>query len=101
MHLARAPDVLAYFTDGNPDGDFLHVANADAEAQLSLFPREVQAARGAAVGRQLDEAVISAGHNQGRQLDVRWLYAHMIEEYARHNGHAALVQERIDGAAGD
>jgi hypothetical protein len=34
-------------------------------------------------------------------LDLRWVYLHMIEEYARHNGHADLLRERIDGATGD
>jgi hypothetical protein len=34
-------------------------------------------------------------------IDVRWVYTHMIEEYARHNGHADLLRERTDGAIGD
>ena len=34
-------------------------------------------------------------------MSVRWVYLHMIEEYARHNGHADLLRERIVGAAGD
>jgi hypothetical protein len=34
-------------------------------------------------------------------FSVRWIYVHMIEEYARHNGHADLLRERIDGAKGD
>jgi len=33
-------------------------------------------------------------------MSVRWVYLHMIEEYARHNGHADLPRERIDGATG-
>jgi Protein of unknown function (DUF664) len=36
-----------------------------------------------------------------RGLDLRWIYLHMIEEYARHNGHADLLRERIDGVTGD
>ncbi len=39
--------------------------------------------------------------HDGRELDLRWVYLHMIEEYARHNGHADLLRERIDGATGD
>jgi hypothetical protein len=31
----------------------------------------------------------------------RWIYLHMIEEYARHNGHADLIRECIDGVTGD
>jgi len=34
-------------------------------------------------------------------LDVRWIYLHMIEEYARYNGHADLIRKQIDGQAGD
>lgn len=34
------------------------------------------------------------------EVSLRWVLAHMIEEYARHNGHADLLRERIDGAVG-
>jgi Protein of unknown function (DUF664) len=34
-------------------------------------------------------------------MSVRWVFLHMIEEYARHNGHADLIRERIDGRTGD
>ena len=35
-----------------------------------------------------------------RRICGRWVYVHMIEEYARHNGHADLLRERIDGVTG-
>jgi len=31
---------------------------------------------------------------------LRWIYVHMIEEYARHNGHADLIRELVDGRVG-
>jgi hypothetical protein len=34
-------------------------------------------------------------------VSLRWLYGHMIEEYARHNGHADLIRQAIDGATGE
>jgi Protein of unknown function (DUF664) len=34
-------------------------------------------------------------------ISLRWVLIHMIEEYARHNGHADLLRERIDGKAGE
>jgi hypothetical protein len=34
-------------------------------------------------------------------MSLRWVLNHMIEEYARHNGHADLLRERIDGAVGE
>jgi hypothetical protein len=39
--------------------------------------------------------------DNGRVYSLRWITVHMIEEYARHNGHADLLRERIDGATGD
>jgi len=41
------------------------------------------------------------GHHPERTRDIRWNYLHMIEEYARHNGRADLMRERIDGVTGD
>ncbi|MDX3261787.1 DinB family protein [Streptomyces sp. MI02-2A] len=41
------------------------------------------------------------GHDSWRgTVSLRWVLIHMIEEYARHNGHADLLRERIDGAIG-
>ncbi len=37
----------------------------------------------------------------GELMSVRWLLVHMIEEYARHNGHADLLREAIDGVTGE
>ena len=34
-------------------------------------------------------------------VNLRWILVHMIEEYARHNGHADFLRETIDGATGD
>ena len=81
--------------------DFEGLADADAAADLDLFAREVQAARAATAGHDLDEVVASHGHRKDVRMNVRWVYLHMIEEYARHNGHADLLRERIDGATGD
>ena len=41
----------------------------------------------------------TTGHQRsGREVSMRWIVNHMIEEYSRHNGHADLIRERIDGA---
>ncbi len=37
----------------------------------------------------------------GEHMSHRWILVHMIEEYARHNGHADLLRERIDGVTGE
>jgi Protein of unknown function (DUF664) len=50
---------------------------------------------------QYEYAVPGPFDNRGKaDMSVRWVYLHMIEEYARHNGHADLLRERIDGATG-
>jgi hypothetical protein len=45
--------------------------------------------------------VPSRGHHPERERDIRWIFVHMIEEYARHDGHADLLRETIDGTTGD
>jgi uncharacterized damage-inducible protein DinB len=37
----------------------------------------------------------------GRAPNLRWILVHMIEEYARHNGHADLLRESVDGSTGE
>jgi uncharacterized damage-inducible protein DinB len=81
--------------------DFDDLDDADARANLDAYVAEIDAARAAVAGKGLDETVPSRGHHPERRRDVRWLYLHMIEEYARHNGHADLLRERIDGSVGD
>jgi uncharacterized damage-inducible protein DinB len=81
--------------------DFNDIADADAEANLNAYLQEIEAARAAMAGKDLDLVVPSRGDHPERSRDVRWIYLHMIEEYARHNGHADLLREAIDGATGD
>ncbi len=87
-----------YSSEADPDGEFDHVGTADAEQDFAAYLREIDLARQAAAGRDLDETFFDSRHNA--QMSVRWVYVHMIEEYARHNGHADLLRERIDGATG-
>lgn len=89
------------FTPDEPDVAFRGADSADAEADLDLFRREVAAARDALSGKHLGETVHGHGNDSGQVRDIRWIYVHMIEEYARHNGHADLIRERIDGVTGE
>jgi uncharacterized damage-inducible protein DinB len=87
-----------YCSEASPDGDFDEVDTANAEADLATFAAEVALARKAAAGRPLEETFL---HPRRRtEMSLRWVYVHMIEEYARHNGHADLIRERIDGVTG-
>ena len=65
-------------------------------ADLAAWQAECDASRRAALGRSLDDT----GPRDGKPCSLRWIYHHMIEEYARHNGHADLIREMVDGAVG-
>jgi uncharacterized damage-inducible protein DinB len=87
-----------YWTDASPDGDFDDLDTADAQADFATLAAEIEAARKATEGRSLDDTFRGP---RGIEVNLRWVYVHMIEEYARHNGHADLIRERIDGETGD
>ena len=103
MTAAAEPVTHRYCTDENEDGDFDDVDGADAAADLQTYRDELVACRSAVSGKQLDEVVAHPYHrgDSSRSRDLRWIYVHMIEEYARHNGHADLIRECIDGVTGD
>ena len=88
-----------YSTDEDPDACFGAVDPSRADADLAAYRASVDRARRAVELRDLDE--ISPEPDDGRPVSLRWIYLHMIEEYARHNGHADLLRERIDGATGE
>ena len=44
---------------------------------------------------------ITGTTSRGETVDLRWIMIHMIEEYARHNGHADLIREMVDGTVGE
>jgi len=88
-----------YYSDENRDGDFDDVAAADVAEAFGYWRDECAYARErVASAPSLD--VIGTGRS-GERYSLRWIMVHMIEEYARHNGHADLLRERIDGTVGD
>ncbi|MFJ4788259.1 DinB family protein [Streptomyces sp. NPDC088794] len=99
--LANEDTGAIYSTDEDPDGDF-HVSEADTWAEaLATWEAEIEAARRNAARFGLDDLTEGKHRRTGEQFNLRWLHTHMIEEYARHNGHADLLRERLDGATGD
>ncbi len=89
------------FDPDQTGADFLDTVGADAASDIAVYRREVEAARAATADKPLDLVVPSRGDHPERTHDLRWIYLHMIEEYARHNGHADLLREAIDGVTGD
>ena len=98
--LGGQPDLpMLYCDDEHPDGDFDLTEAAGAEADFAAFLAECELADAEAGGRSLDQTFASP--RGGTPIDLRWVYLHMIEEYARHNGHADILREQIDGVTGD
>ena len=88
-----------YYSDENPDGDFDDVADAVVADAFGYWRDECAHARErVAAAPSLD---VTGTGRQGEGYSLRWIMVHMIEEYARHNGHADLLRERIDGTTGD
>jgi hypothetical protein len=63
---------------------------------IAAWQAECGRSRGAAAEHILDDT----GIRHGKPYSLRWIYLHMIEEYARHNGHADLIRELVDGEVG-
>jgi uncharacterized damage-inducible protein DinB len=90
-----------YSTEEGPDADFNNVDGADVAEAFSAFEKACDESRqAAAAARDLDVLSKERSPRTGEQFSLRWILTHMIEEYARHNGHADLLRERIDGTTG-
>jgi hypothetical protein len=79
-----------------PDGGFELAEDATLRNALAAWHAEIDCAR----KHCADRALADTGHFADQDVSLRWIYVNMIEEYARHNGHADLLRERIDGATG-
>ena len=99
--LAGRPGRFLYWdTD---DGDFEFADHDDPAtawpADLARWREECAASDAVTGAMQLDD--VGAETDHGYPFTLRWVLLHMIEEYARHNGHADLLRERTDGTTGD
>jgi uncharacterized damage-inducible protein DinB len=100
--VAGEPIEALYWSDASPDGDFDDLDPAEAEANFATYAREVEAARAVLAEHDYDDTFVRRQHDGTEEtIDIRTLVLHMIEEYARHNGHADLLREAIDGAVGE
>ena len=91
---ARTP----FTSDVDPDAEFNDVDTLAPEEVAAIFLATCQRSR--EVAAPLALATMAARVRPGESVDLRWIYLHMIEEYARHNGHADLLREVLDGTKG-
>jgi len=90
--------------EADPDWEWHSAAEDSPEQLMKLWQDAAASSRS-----QAAEALTEGGLDQlamrtwpgGRAPSLRWIVCHMIEEYARHNGHADLIRESVDGQTGE
>ncbi len=84
--------------DADADAEMTHGQNLETEALLEWFWASVEdSRRREAQAASLDQISVGSHPRSGERWNLRWIMIHMIEEYARHCGHADLIRESIDG----
>jgi uncharacterized damage-inducible protein DinB len=91
--------------EADPDWEFRTAAD-DSPAELRrLFDEAVAASDAVLDGAMskggLETLSVRRSRKKDEPFSLRWILLHMIEEYARHNGHADLIRESVDGSTGD
>ena len=89
-------DIPALYGGAGDQTDFQGIHAARAQHELEQLPRE---------WRLADDAVVTVPFEHeievhGDVMSLRMVYVHLIGEYARHNGHADLLREALDGTTG-
>ncbi len=94
----QAPPI--YDPEADPDGrdgGFELSADTSFETAERIWHEEVDLARTNCAARELGQTSTF----MGAAVSLRWIYSHLVSEYARHCGHADLLRERIDGTTGE
>jgi uncharacterized damage-inducible protein DinB len=90
-------DVSLPWTKEDPNADFRIEPDETTEEILTLYKTEAERSRAIVAAASLDDIA----HGPNSKPSLRWILVHMIEETARHNGHADLMREAIDGQTGE
>lgn len=91
-----APPIFGPRNPDGHDGGFEVAAHSSFRVAAQVWQDEVAQARTNCAARGLDDTAPF----MGGEVSLRWIYTHMIAEYARHCGHADLIRERVDGQVG-
>jgi uncharacterized damage-inducible protein DinB len=88
--------------DADPDYEFRTALELEPDELRRRYEEACQRSREVvARAESLDQLSVSARRHTGRHFDLRWVLLHLIEETARHAGHADLLREAIDGTVGE
>ncbi|HVF06796.1 MAG TPA: DinB family protein [Frankiaceae bacterium] len=95
-HTIGGLDVDFPWTEEDPDADWRGAEGATLADVVRAFQEESERSRAILATADLDR--VCAGER--RDVSVRWVAVHMVEELARHAGHADVVRELLDGTTG-
>ena len=82
----------------DPESDFRVSPDETVELIIARYDEQCATSRKVAARFELDDVV---PHPALGEVSMRWIFVHMIEETARHAGHADILREQLDGATGD
>ncbi|HET6294708.1 MAG TPA: DinB family protein [Kribbella sp.] len=91
------PEPDLFSTDGDPDADFRVGPDETADALVGQYLLTCERARAVVAAGGLDDVVRTPS---GAEANLRAILVHMVQETARHNGHADIIREAIDGTTG-
>ena len=91
------PDPGGHPGDVDPDAEFRLGPGDAVEGLLAEYEHTCASSRATAATFALDDA---APHPRMGEVSLRWIYVHMMEETARHAGHADILREQLDGTTG-
>jgi uncharacterized damage-inducible protein DinB len=90
--------------DADPDWEWRTAADDSPEQLRTIWQDEVANSR-TLIAQAIDDGglgfLAKRSWSDGRAPSLRWILCHLIEEYARHNGHADLIRESVDGVTGE
>ena len=90
----------AVIWDDDPDWEFAHSDEFEPAEIIRRYEVEIERAN-AIIEATPELEALSVKDRNGERRSLRWILAHMLEETARHAGHADLIRESIDGETGD
>jgi hypothetical protein len=103
VHFAGRPERAPWTGvdwDADPDWEFRTAATLDPDQVRERYREACERSRQvAAAAASLDQ--LSADDRDGQRFTLRWVLLHLLEETARHAGHADLIREAIDGQTGE
>ena len=95
-NLAGEDGVPFDWSDDEPDAEFEMGPDDTLDALLAAYATACDESRSVAAGLALDDQAARSWRDRGRP-SLRWVYVHMLEELARHNGQLDIYRELIDG----